>query len=272
MARGIDFRSQCLARGVPREVALARLRLIVVSLDGSGAEPDPYEVLQVSSEAGAEEIKRAFRQASFIWPPDRNPERPEVAAASAAGSGNGVKPGSAGAMGKGPPGEAAGSGRAGPAGGREGAPDGQPAAPATASPAPPAKPAPREQTAAADDPAVIEQRIRNFLDRYTRTFARRDLAAFRALFEADAVENGRSFWDLQSQYERNFRELAGVDYRIRMRGWLASRSSCTVTTTFALTAHYRDDRAVASQGSIELVLTPRDDGFRVSRLQYTFQR
>ena len=196
----------------------------------------------------------------------------KAAATSAAGSGNGVKPGSAGAMGKGPPGEAAGSDRVGAAAHPAGIPDGKPAAPAPASPAPPAKPAASEQTVAADDPAVMEERIRNFLDRYTRTFARLDPAAFRALFEADAVENGRTFQDLQSQYEKNFRELAGVDYRIRMRGWRASRSSCTVTGTFALTARYRDERVQASQGTIELVLTPRNDGFRVSRLQYSFQR
>src|ERR1700722_15462781 len=40
---------------------------------------DPYEILGISRDASAEQIKSAYRKAALRWPPDRNPDvKPEA--------------------------------------------------------------------------------------------------------------------------------------------------------------------------------------------------
>lgn len=39
---------------------------------------NPYEILGVSRTASQEDIKRAYREATLIWHPDKNPDNPEA--------------------------------------------------------------------------------------------------------------------------------------------------------------------------------------------------
>jgi len=75
---GLRLQGLCLAQGLTQQMALERLRLIASSLDLPASRPDHYRVLGIADSAGLDEIKRAFRKASLVWHPDRNPANAEA--------------------------------------------------------------------------------------------------------------------------------------------------------------------------------------------------
>lgn len=69
----------CILYRIQPELFMARIRLIVHTLNLVQHEQDHYEVLEVNPQASRDEIKRAFRRLSLIWHPDKNPNNPGAA-------------------------------------------------------------------------------------------------------------------------------------------------------------------------------------------------
>ncbi len=117
---------------------------------------------------------------------------------------------------------------------------------------------------------ITERDISAFLDRYCRTFSRMDLQGFLNLFTADACENGKPIGTLRHLYEKNFARTQRLDYRIRLERWAVLGDKVRVTGRFDLTALFHDRSGVHSNGTVNLTLVPRENGFQVSSLDYTF--
>ncbi|MEJ5365259.1 MAG: hypothetical protein WHS86_09170 [Desulfosoma sp.] len=128
---------------------------------------------------------------------------------------------------------------------------------------------------AAPEPIVVsvastEEKIRAFVDRYCRTYARKDLDGFLGLFAADALENGKPIRSLRPQYEENFARTDQLAFRISVDRWVWTAGDVTVHGRFDLRARFKDHRGVHSQGTVTLGVHPDGDSFRVTCLNYAF--
>lgn len=118
--------------------------------------------------------------------------------------------------------------------------------------------------------ASTEEKIRAFVDRYCRTYARKDLDGFLGLFSADALENGKPVRSLRPQYAENFARTDQLAFRISVDRWVWAEGGVTVHGRFDLKARFYDRRGVHSQGTVTLGLQPRGDSFYVTSLHYAF--
>lgn len=63
----------------------------------------------------------------------------------------------------------------------------------------------------------MENRLRSFLQTYCSTYAAKDLDTFITYFAANAMENGKPFDSLLPKYERNFKFIESIQYRIELQ-------------------------------------------------------
>lgn len=55
------------------------------------------------------------------------------------------------------------------------------------------------------------------MDRYSKTYEKRDLKAFSLFFTADATENGEPLQELWPIYRQSFQTIDRIDYTIKLR-------------------------------------------------------
>ena len=63
----------------------------------------------------------------------------------------------------------------------------------------------------------LENRLRLFLQNYCTTYAAKDIDAFTRFFAPNASENGKPFESLVPKYQRNFRLIETIQYRIELQ-------------------------------------------------------
>jgi len=117
--------------------------------------------------------------------------------------------------------------------------------------------------------------LQSFLDRYCKTYEKRDLEAFSLLFTADATENGEPFQKLWPLYRQTFHSIERIEYTIKLLEHAVELYTRTIHLKGRFKLKWRTiagGREHKSTGTIELVLLqdPKK-GFLVKKMTYRYQ-
>ena len=127
-------------------------------------------------------------------------------------------------------------------------------------------------TAAAGQLDIIdmENRLRSFLQTYCNTYAAKDLDRFTQFFSANAMENGKLFDSLLPKYERNFKFIETIQYRIELQDFSVAEDQQTITIDgdFFLKWLPPDKKWRENSGKISMNLIEKGSSFIVQQLDY----
>jgi hypothetical protein len=117
---------------------------------------------------------------------------------------------------------------------------------------------------------LLEDRLRSFLQLYCRTYAAKDLGNFVTLFSDNAVENGKPFESLLPKYERNFKFIESIEYRIELLefSYDEDEDMVQVEGDFFLKWLPPDKKWRENSGKISMDLQRKGATFLVQRLDY----
>ncbi len=140
---------------------------------------------------------------------------------------------------------------------------------------PPAKPAKNANPDSAPVQKVVpvqhlHEHIRDFLNRYTRTYESKDVGALMRFFETDALENGKPIAALIHLYQGNFERAEMIQYQILMSRYTTSENQVEISGAFRLKSQLIGQPVRESAGSIQLTLLHRGNAYRIRRLDYQF--
>jgi type II secretory pathway predicted ATPase ExeA len=119
----------------------------------------------------------------------------------------------------------------------------------------------------------LEARLRKFLETYCDTYADKNLDAFSGLFAPGAKENGKPFESLLPKYERNFKYIDTIQYRIRLKDFaVVGDDTVTVNGDFFLEWLPPDKKWRENSGKITMSLKQSGPTFQVHQLDYQGNR
>jgi len=119
----------------------------------------------------------------------------------------------------------------------------------------------------------LEARLRQFLETYCDTYADKNLDAFSGLFAPGAKENGKPFESLLPKYERNFKYIDTIQYRIRLKDFAVDGDdTVTVNGDFFLEWLPPDKKWRENSGKITMSLKQSGPTFQVHQLDYQGNR
>ena len=120
------------------------------------------------------------------------------------------------------------------------------------------------------DEAVLENRLRSFLNNYCTIYASKNLTAFTRFFTPDAEENGKPFESLLPKYQRNFNLIEAIEYQIELQQFSSDENKETVKIegNFFLKWLPPDQRWRENSGKIYMSLKADGPSFVVQRLDY----
>ncbi|MBC2710750.1 MAG: AAA family ATPase [Desulfosarcina sp.] len=116
----------------------------------------------------------------------------------------------------------------------------------------------------------LENRLRSFLQNYCSTYAAKDLDAFTTLFAPGASENGKPFEGLLPKYQRNFKFIETIQYRIELQqfSYDDNREIVKIDGNFFLKWLPPDKKWRENSGIITMSLRENGASFLVHRLDY----
>lgn len=139
------------------------------------------------------------------------------------------------------------------------------------------KPAEKSTLAKLDPSAVskpksdkLEDRVRSFLDHYCNTYASKELGNFARLFGPNAKENGQSFSTLLPKYQRNFKAIEKIEYRIDLLKYKyeETENAVKIEGKFFLKWRPYGQAWRENSGKIFMDLNENGQSFMVQRLDY----
>lgn len=123
-----------------------------------------------------------------------------------------------------------------------------------------------------DTPVYIVQKekVLSFLDQYTKTYEARDLKKFRTFFTPNAKEQGRPFEALLPMYQKTFKNIKTMKYKIKMASLSMEKGGYKMCVDGDFTAQFQlvNNRKGSSYGSIRMELLDEPEGLLVTRLDY----
>lgn len=119
-----------------------------------------------------------------------------------------------------------------------------------------------------------ENRLRKFLQTYCNTYAAKDLDTFSSFFAANAMENGKPFDSLLPKYERNFKFIETIQYRIELQqfSYNDEKRIVEIEGNFFLKWLPPDKTWRENSGKIFMNLKENGPTFLVQLLEYHGQR
>jgi len=113
----------------------------------------------------------------------------------------------------------------------------------------------------------MDEKVERFLRRYVQAYEEKDLKRLRGLFEASAVQNGRSILEIFSAYQRNFTRAHSIHYRILPKSWILTSYGVELESRFHLRVEFPGLRPQHSLGALHFKLARRGDGLRIRSLE-----
>jgi type II secretory pathway predicted ATPase ExeA len=116
----------------------------------------------------------------------------------------------------------------------------------------------------------LENRLRSFLQNYCTTYAAKDLDAFTVFFAPNASENGKPFESLLPKYQRNFRFIEAIQYRIELQqfSYDDNKEIVEIDGNFFLKWLLPQKKWRGNSGTISMSLKENGASFLVQRLDY----
>ena len=116
----------------------------------------------------------------------------------------------------------------------------------------------------------LENRLRSFLQNYCTTYAAKDLDAFSIFFAPNASENGKPFESLLPKYQRNFRFIETIQYRIELQrfSYDDNKEIVEIDGSFFLKWLLPKNKWRGNSGTISMSLKENGASFLVQRLDY----
>jgi type II secretory pathway predicted ATPase ExeA len=116
----------------------------------------------------------------------------------------------------------------------------------------------------------LENRLRSFLQNYCTTYAAKDLDAFTIFFAPNASENGKPFESLLPKYQRNFRFIETIQYRIELQqfSYDDNKEIVEIDGSFFLKWLLPKKKWRGNSGTISMSLKENGASFLVQRLDY----
>ena len=113
-------------------------------------------------------------------------------------------------------------------------------------------------------------RVLSFLQDYTRTYEEKDLTKFRTFFANNALEQGRPFETLLSNYQKTFDSVEALQYKIELKSVSLTRGENKIYIEGNFTTRYQlpEDDWGSCAGLIRMELLDEPEGILVSRLDY----
>jgi type II secretory pathway predicted ATPase ExeA len=124
------------------------------------------------------------------------------------------------------------------------------------------------------DVDILENRLRSFLQTYCSTYAAKDLDTFTTYFAANAMENGKPFDSLLPKYERNFKFIESIQYRIELQqfSYDDDKEVVAIEGDFFLKWLLPGKPWRENSGKIFMNLKENGPAFLVQRLEYHGQK
>ena len=116
----------------------------------------------------------------------------------------------------------------------------------------------------------MESRLRSFLHNYCTTYAAKDLDAFTIFFAPNASENGKPFESLLPKYQRNFKFIESIQYRIELQqfSYDDNKEIVEIDGNFFLKWLSPNKTWRENSGIITMSLRENGASFLVQRLDY----
>ena len=117
----------------------------------------------------------------------------------------------------------------------------------------------------------MQDRLRNFLTSYCRTYEKKQLEKFAAFFTPDAIEKDKPFSSRLEQYRRNFEKIDSMDYRIELKRYAVQEGTELIRIEGIYYVRARSsgsNKWRENSGQIDMELVRNGDSFLVKRLSY----
>ena len=116
----------------------------------------------------------------------------------------------------------------------------------------------------------LENRLRSFLQNYCTTYAAKDFDAFTIFFAPNASENGKPFESLLPKYQRNFKFIEAIQYRIELQqfSYDDNKEIVEIDGNFFLKWLLPKKKWRGNSGTISMSLKENGASFLVQRLDY----
>jgi curved DNA-binding protein CbpA len=119
----------------------------------------------------------------------------------------------------------------------------------------------------------IKNELEQFVSRYCDAYEKQDLKRFMGFFAENATENGMAIKQLFPKYQKNFQNLASIQYRISIGNYTLDPEfgRIEVNGLFFLRWRKKQEKQWHNyNGSIRLNLISDDDSFFIRELDYRF--
>jgi len=123
----------------------------------------------------------------------------------------------------------------------------------------------------AKKPEDLQSHLNIFLDKYCRTYEKKQLGPFATFFTPDAMEKGKSFKSRLDQYRRTFERIDSINYRIGIKRYAIQKGTGAIRVEGIYHAWVRlvkSKKWLEKRGPIAMELVAHGDSFRVKRLDY----
>lgn len=118
----------------------------------------------------------------------------------------------------------------------------------------------------------LQEKIDTFLHNYIHAYEQRNLILFSRFFEADALENGKSFTTMLPTYMELFATTSNLNMDLTVLAWAEVDNGVSIDGRFKVELLYTDSKEISGAGRIHFVLKNNIDGYRISRMEYEFDR
>ncbi len=131
---------------------------------------------------------------------------------------------------------------------------------------------PADSTAQVSSPGeVTEEEVRQFIDEYTKRFAKLDLEAYMALFSKEAVENKMlPYADIKTAYRRTVSHTQSIIYHLKIYSVQTYTRSALVRGRYEIIQFYKKswNRKNLFRGDIQWNLVRENEGLKVKEINY----
>lgn len=119
---------------------------------------------------------------------------------------------------------------------------------------------------------VTKERIDNFIDKYEKAYAKRNIITFSRFFQPDAIENDKLFTEMLPVYSELFKTTSEVSIDVNILFWETINDKIYLEGRYTVALQYRNGNNRLGTGEIMFILSDDGGTLRVQSLTYKFDK